>query len=277
MSKIENVLWKLFYFLILLIIVKLLGDFLELKLEENFTWFRILFLVTPVIILLLHSFLTLTLGRGLFFVFLASATGLIMEYLGLRDGTIFGGHYIYKPQLTFFNVPISVIAYWAVFIYVGYCLINSFLYGTNRNKPSYKNKKILLLPFLIILDAVVVTAIDLFMDPIQVKIGGWKWLEGGPYFGIPIGNFVGWFLVTIIVTGIFRVLEYFYPIKEEKYRKSVFVIPVLGYGILALSFALMASKYQMFSLILIGSLFMLPQVILNLIFFNGYEKKKLSL
>jgi putative membrane protein len=84
-----------------------------------------------------------------------------------------------------------------------------------------KNKNIIIL-FTILLDGLVVVALDLFMDPIAVKSGDWTWLEGGPYFGIPIGNFIGWFFVVVLAMGTFRAVEYFFPRKEIKYNKSIY-------------------------------------------------------
>lgn len=111
------------------------------------------------------------------------------------------------------------------------------------------------------------------MDPLQVQSGGWRWLEGGPYFGVPIGNFIGWFIVTIIVTGIFRTFEYFFSIKKAKYDKTVYIIPVISYGVLAISFALGAIKHQMQGLAVVGSLLMLPIAIFNVILFIKWKKK----
>jgi uncharacterized membrane protein len=111
------------------------------------------------------------------------------------------------------------------------------------------------------------------MDPIQVKMGEWIWLENGPYFGIPIGNFIGWFLVTIIVTGIFRSFEFFRPM-EYKDDKTIFIIPVIGYGVLALSFAISAIKYQIHNLAIYGILFMMPIVLFNLILFKKWYQKR---
>lgn len=274
MNKIESVLWKLFYFLIFIIFVKVIGDFFGVQLEHKYPWFNFIFLGIPVALLVVHSVITLSKFGSALFVLLASSIGTIMEYIGLRDGTFFGGHYIYKPQLTLFTVPVSVIFYWAVFIYTGYCLTNAFLYWLKIQKPNLKNKNIFLLILAILLDGYFVTAIDLFMDPIAVKSGSWKWIEGGPYFGIPIGNFIGWFIVTIMVVSIFRIFEYFFP-KKEMFNKSIFIIPVLGYASMAISYFLLALNFNK-TLATVGLLFMLPQIIINLIMFRRYKINKNS-
>ncbi|MFH0773158.1 MAG: carotenoid biosynthesis protein [bacterium] len=243
-----------------------------MQLEEKYKWFRLLFFALPGVLLFLHAILTLSPKKALLFIFLASGTGTIMEYIGLKDGVFFGGHYIYKSQATLFTVPFNVILYWAVFIYAGYSIVNSFLYWLKQKKPNHKIGNYMLLLLTILLDGFVVVALDLFMDPIAVRMGEWKWLTGGAYFGVPIGNFVGWFIVVIIATGMFRVIEYFFPKKEIRYNKSIFIIPVLGYGMLAISFCFKALYFQMYDLVILGSLFMLSTVILNLFLFRKYKK-----
>lgn len=43
------------------------------------------------------------------------------------------------------------------------------------------------------------TALDLASDPMQSTVlGDWIWRDGGAYFGVPIHNFVGWFVETFI-------------------------------------------------------------------------------
>lgn len=137
MLKKNNLIWIVFYFLLLLIFLNIVSDFfgLHLKLEKNIVY-KSLFLGLPVVLLILHSLITLSTLRAVFFITLASFTGWVMEVWGLSAGTFFGGHYVYKSsQLTLMNIPLSVILYWAVFIYTGYCVVNSFIYWLNKQKP----------------------------------------------------------------------------------------------------------------------------------------------
>ncbi len=50
-----------------------------------------------------------------------------------------------------------------------------------------------------LLTALIAVGLDLFVDPIAVKAGYWVWfVRGTLYFGIPLLNFVGWFVLMFI-------------------------------------------------------------------------------
>jgi uncharacterized membrane protein len=63
----------------------------------------------------------------------------------------------------------------------------------------------------VIVGAAALTAWDLFLDPQMVGEGYWVWASRGRYRGIPIGNYLGWFLTGIAVMGI---LERALPVSE---------------------------------------------------------------
>jgi putative membrane protein len=47
-----------------------------------------------------------------------------------------------------------------------------------------------------LLTAVIAVSFDLFIDPVAVAAGYWVWLkEANVYYGIPLLNFVGWFVL----------------------------------------------------------------------------------
>ncbi|PIZ66155.1 hypothetical protein COY14_00820 [Candidatus Roizmanbacteria bacterium CG_4_10_14_0_2_um_filter_36_9] len=257
MKQIDKIIWIIFSIIIFTVGINIIGNIFDVALLQVDTYKNFLMLL-PVLLLVIHAARTLNIYRATLLIFIASFTGFVFEFYGLKYGTLFGGHYIYAVEtLKFMTVPINVILYWAVFIYTGYVVTNSFLYNLGKNKPSLKNKNLKLLPLLIVVDALIVVAIDLFMDPVQVAQGNWSWPNGGPYFGIPIGNFVGWIVITIISTGIVRSYEYFHPTISNAH-KSLLMIPVLGYGLLYLTFFSQAIDLDLISVALLGTVTMLP-------------------
>jgi putative membrane protein len=60
----------------------------------------------------------------------------------------------------------------------------------------------------IALGSAALTAWDLFLDPQMVGEGYWVWARRGLYRGIPLGNFLGWFLTGL---GVMAALEALLP------------------------------------------------------------------
>lgn len=54
----------------------------------------------------------------------------------------------------------------------------------------------------IIAAAVLLTLIDGVLDPGAAALGFWVWLDGGPYYGVPLVNYLGWLLSGILAAGI---------------------------------------------------------------------------
>ena len=49
------------------------------------------------------------------------------------------------------------------------------------------------------------TAIDLVIDPLATKtLNYWAWENAGPYYGIPWSNFLGWFLMSLVLFALAR-------------------------------------------------------------------------
>ncbi len=259
MSK-AKALWLLFGLQIVLTLCGIAGIFKE-------DAFNLIATYMPLALLLLHACWVLTVWRGLAFILLAGFTGWAAEAISLHYGTVFGGDYIYPAQPGIFGVPFTIVTYWAVFIYTGYWLVTTFRYWLGKTKSSRKQNNLALLGLLVLADGLAVTAIDLFMDPISVKAGSWAWVDGGPYFGVPIGNFVGWFAVTVIVSGIFRLFEYYRPQREPKINKSILLLPVLGYLLIGVNFLVGAISYGLLHLAAIGTAIVIIPAAVNLVLY----------
>lgn len=78
---------------------------------------------------------------------------------------------------------------------------------------------------------------DLCMDPINATIAGnWVWHHGGGYFGVPLSNFVGWFVTVWIFYQLFAL----YVAKRKakvlpRPEKSYWYQPVAYYFVLAVT------------------------------------------
>jgi putative membrane protein len=50
---------------------------------------------------------------------------------------------------------------------------------------------------------------DLVVDPILSgpTVGAWVWERGGPYYGVPLQNSLGWIVTTFTVYLLYRAVE----------------------------------------------------------------------
>ena len=69
---------------------------------------------------------------------------------------------------------------------------------------------------------------DLFIDPVAVKLNIWEWSSTGPWFGVPIANFVGWFF--IILSIILGYLLVYILAKERNYIRLIWSIIAVALG-----------------------------------------------
>lgn len=120
-----------------------------------------------------------------------ASLGFLLEVLGVRLAVPFGA-YTYtgalRPQL--FDVPLVIAFAWMVLI----AYVKQMLLGL---KLSFWLE--------LVIASTWMTAIDLLIDPLAVnKLGYWQWMGSGSYYGVPLNNFAGWFLASLIIFAIFR-------------------------------------------------------------------------
>jgi uncharacterized membrane protein len=119
----------------------------------------------------------------------------LVEKIGTTTGWPFGGyHYTeaLRPQVG--GVPAIVPLAWFAMAVPARETAHAAL-GT-RSTPARR----------IVAGASTLTAWDLFLDPQMVGEGYWRWNRLGRYRGIPLSNFVGWFLTGLVVMAALEVL-----------------------------------------------------------------------
>ncbi len=121
----------------------------------------------------------------------AGFIGLAAEFVGLKYGYPFG-HYSYTGVLrpSVLEVPVAIGCAWLIlFAYARQMLSWFKIAGWLRAVSG----------------AFWMTAMDLLIDPLASgPLGYWIWRDGGWYYGVPAGNFAGWFFVSFVLFIIFR-------------------------------------------------------------------------
>jgi putative membrane protein len=121
----------------------------------------------------------------------AALIGFAAEVLGVRYGFIFSPyHYTGALQPQLFGVPLVMLSAWMALVsYARQMLIQFSL-------PRWLEA---------LAAAVWMTAIDLVIDPLAAnQLGYWRWAKSSAYYGIPLHNFAGWFMVSLIIFGFVR-------------------------------------------------------------------------
>jgi putative membrane protein len=75
------------------------------------------------------------------------------------------------------------------------------------------------------LGSAALTAWDLFLDPQMVAEGYWVWARRGAYRGIPLTNYLGWFLTGL---GVMAILEALLPAGDQAEPALVAEYGVMG-------------------------------------------------
>gem|GEM_PF-45647 len=129
-----------------------------------------------------------------------------VEFLGISTGFPFGNyHYtaLLQPQIA--SVPILILFAWLMMLFPSWAIADSIL-------TSYLNRSSTYYRFVFsIFSGMIFTAWDLYLDPQMVARNLWVWDQQGTYFGIPLSNFLGWWLTASLLAFIIRP----YPITRK--------------------------------------------------------------
>ncbi|MDO9045782.1 MAG: carotenoid biosynthesis protein [Methanobacteriaceae archaeon] len=216
-------------------------------------------------------------GKNIAIFFLITwAVSFFFENLSIATGFPFG-FYHYSPSLGLLTVPLIIIfAYFAIG-YLAWMLAHVL---TGQYTRKLQGKQVFIVPFIA---AFLMVMWDLTVDPISSTLQGlWVWTTPGAYFGVPISNFFGWFLVVYLFFQIFALyLSKYDSLKPEKLsklsNKPYWMEAVAIYGITALG-TILSVFYQYneitISMALITVFTMIFVALLALV--NIMNKKELS-
>jgi uncharacterized membrane protein len=220
-------------------------------------------IITPLSTLLAFGFAFLHAGqrygwkKAALLLVIVFLTGLTFESIGVATGLVYGPyHYTDKLGPMFLNlVPYLIPIAWFMMIYPSLVIAEGLFQG----KGNLSKIQCLAVSAL---SGVIMTAWDMVMDPVMVLGKHWIWEVEGPYFGIPIQNFVGWWLTTTVSILLFYLITAFLKPKPANTE-----IParwsVLGYLVTGGSTIMSAIIGGLDGPALIGVFVMLPWIILG--------------
>jgi uncharacterized membrane protein len=152
----------------------------------------------PIAFALIHGAMIYRIRGILIFFAICFIAGNIFENLGVRTGFPFGRYYftdLMGPKLSV--VPIMLGLAYLGMAYLSWTLACLIL----GDMQSLGRFRIVTLP---VMASFIMVAWDLSMDPVWSTIShAWVWVRGGAYFGVPVSNFIGWFLTIYVIFQLF--------------------------------------------------------------------------
>ena len=177
------------------------------------------------------------------------ATAFVCEFSSTRNGFPFGSyHYTGSTvgqELYLFNIPFMTPISFSFLLYAAYCVA---LCLTLPIRPSSASTHLILKPLhldvgaraswsVFLLTAFLFAFIDMVIDPVALR--GDRWFLGkiyyydnlGIHFGVPLTNYVGWFVVGVISLAIYFPIDRRLPEPEQRSDGSVTSNILMGCGL----------------------------------------------
>jgi uncharacterized membrane protein len=163
----------------------------------------VLHVLPPAIFALVHGARFYGLRGILTFVAICLIVGNVFENLGVRTGFPFGQYHftdVMGPKIL--AVPIFLGLAYVGMAYLSWTLARLILKETQQPLAGSRVVTLALLASAIMLSW------DLSMDPVwSTMVRAWIWPQGGIYFGVPLTNFLGWFLTAYVLYQLFALYQ----------------------------------------------------------------------
>lgn len=161
----------------------------------------------------------------LYLLFLTYIISTVAELLSLKTPLrCFGVKYwyhldqpLFSSRIRFLKVyPLEVSLAWVILKYISFNL-------------AMLITQAFLLPHMVVvfLTPLILVSLDFIIDPVAVNVSKlWQWEKGSKYFGIPLQNFVGWYIVGFLSTFLFS-----FVYRERQLTFNIlYFLPIIFYA-----------------------------------------------
>ncbi|MFW9910341.1 MAG: carotenoid biosynthesis protein [Candidatus Thorarchaeota archaeon] len=186
-------------FMNLMLIVFSIAFFLSSWLVANVdigeaeTWVSAVFIVVLAVPSFYFVIKWLGAKKGIILILIFAVLPIVVEAIGISTGIPYGGFH-YTDQMGY---KILGLVPWSVAFAFGPLVFGCLVLAARFTKNAL---------YSILLSAFFLVVVDLVLDPAAVLLGIWIWDVPGPYYGIPITNYVGWFITASIASAIMHLL-----------------------------------------------------------------------
>jgi Carotenoid biosynthesis protein len=190
----------------------------------------VLHVVPPAVFALVHgSILYRVRGMVAFTGFCLGVAG-VCEQLSLRTGFPFGHYYFTQVMgLKVLGLPLLLVL---AYLGIGYCAwVLGLLILGYRDRPL-TGARVVLLP---LLASLLMLAWDLSMEADWSTVDrAWVWRDGGPFYGVPLSNFLGWYGTAYLFYQAFALYCRARPTAPAPAARSFWRVAIAFYGVCAL-------------------------------------------
>jgi hypothetical protein len=153
-------------------------------------------------LVLVHGSVTIGRRNTIAFIVITVVISFAAEAIGVATGIVFGDYH-YTDDLGFKILgvpPLVQIAYVAM----AYASLMTARLILDAESP----RDTLPLLAVTLVGALVMVGWDVAMDPLQSTASGdWVWEQGGAYFGVPLHNYLGWFVTVFVFLLVYGLWE----------------------------------------------------------------------
>jgi putative membrane protein len=186
--------------------------------------------VPPAVFAWVHASVVYGIRGMLVFTAFCMGVGGLSEILSLRTGFPFG-HYVFTDLMgpKVLQVPLLLVL---AYLGIGYCswVLAVLILGL-RNK-ALSGVRAVAVP---LLAGLIMMTWDVSMDSIWATLDrAWIWRDGGSYFGVPVSNFLGWYLTAFLFYLGFAFYLRTNSTPTKRVTPGLWRLAVLIYGICAL-------------------------------------------
>ncbi|MEP7289755.1 MAG: carotenoid biosynthesis protein [Chloroflexota bacterium] len=189
----------------------------------------------PLVFFFVHGSRSYRLRDLLVFAAITLVVSNIFENMSILTGFPFTHYYytdILGPKL--FLVPVLIGPAYLGTGYLAWTIARVISGATDSRLPGHLSFTVPLLA------AFMMVSWDLSSDPINATVyHGWIWVDGGSYFGVPFGNFLGWLLTTFVFLQLFALYLKRRPnvqSTDEQPSRIQSLQAILFYGLIAVGY-----------------------------------------
>lgn len=187
-------------------------------------------IIPAAVFALIHGAKLYRLRGILVFAALCLVIGNVVENIGVLTGFPFGRYYFTErmgPKL--FLVPVLIGPAYLGMGYLSWVVARLIL---GKTEDLFAGARVVTVP---IIATFIMVAWDLAIDPTLSTIGHyWIWLRGGAYFGVPLSNFLGWYLTNYLIYQSFALYLRGRPTIETCVAPVYWRLAVLFYTVVAI-------------------------------------------